>query len=77
MVGQFKDDRFQSHKHIVNLQYPNGGGSGTTTAWAFSQAYNSSGYWQNSADRFVSTTERNGSTTRGKSKGVKFIIKVL
>lgn len=71
-VGQFKDDQVQSHVHTAAF-YVNGG-AGTTTdnyggvqlGTVYATGYNVS---ENSG--------RKGTTTRGKSKAVKYIIKVL
>ena len=74
-VGQFKDDQVQSHAHDINPniganQYGNryiGGGSD---------------YWYSMLSELGTYTTtamsgRKGSVTRGKRKGVKYIIKVL
>ena len=68
--GEFKDDQMQDHKHDIALEYPNGDGSGDTEKWAISQKIFTAGHWQNSTDRFVSTTGRSGDTTHGKQKAV-------
>lgn len=72
-VGQFKDDQMQSHNHYIGYQ-PHGiigdrGDSllsGNATS-SLSSQYNVQGVY----------AARNGTVTRGKRKGVKFIIKVL
>lgn len=75
MVGQFKDDAIQSHKHgLSEVPGGNAGGAGTAT--------NKFGAVQLGvlfADGY--STDVNGgrrdTVTRGKRKGVKYIIKVL
>ena len=73
--GEFKDDQMQSHKHDITLEYPNGDGNGNGENWAISQKVCNAGYWQNSSDRFISTTGRSGNTTHGKQKAVYVYIK--
>lgn len=65
MVGEFKDDALQQHKHVGTYNnYPNGvlyltsGNQGMGTTGNVSDA-------------------RTDKITRGKRKGVKYIIKVL
>lgn len=70
MVGQFKDDQVQTHKHkyrIDNNAYVTDVGS-TSPYMTVGYSNNS---WTNDQDG------RKGDVTRGKSKGVKYIIKVL
>ena len=73
--GEFKDDQLQEHKHDINLEYPNGDGNGDSQNWAIIQKVCNAGYWQNSSDRYVSTTGRTGDTTHGKQKAVYVYIK--
>jgi hypothetical protein len=67
LVGEFKDDRFQTHTHYIVGQ-----GSNPTAVPNCGISY--SGDTALIANQH---TGRNGSTTRGKRKGVKYIIKVL
>jgi len=69
VVGQFKDDQIQDHKHnVTGNPVPRGSGANlveinTTTS-----------------NKYATTTTINaraGDTTHGKQKGVKYIIKVL
>ena len=70
MVGQFKEDQFQDHKHAVNTYRTSGSanvvyrglGNGTDLIQIESTS---------------SKSGRHGDVTRGKRKGVKYIIKVL
>ena len=73
--GEFKDDQLQEHKHYINLEYPNGDGNGDDQNWAIIQKICNAGYWQNSSDRYVSTTGRTGDTTHSKQKAVYVYIK--
>ena len=72
-VGQFKDDQIQNHRHEVNMFgiIQNGSSHINTSGGG--------GYDWTSMNPKADTIDvgRHGSTTRGKSKGVKFIIKVL
>lgn len=69
MVGQFKDDQVQDHSHMTHQQASSG----------------ERGYWYDSNFAYIGNTMltddmyngRRGSITRGKRKGVKYIIKVL
>ena len=86
MVGQFKDDQIQK---IVGEAYGNGsvtGGPFETFNGVFDGAGSYSnipnptktGYTGFSGIKIDSSkTVRSGNTTRNKSKGVKFIVKVL
>ena len=69
MVGEFKDDQFQDHSHKY-LQ-----GNGRNINKSTEQWYCWSG--DDTNKRTTDTNGRNGSVTRGKRKGVKYIIKVL
>lgn len=67
-VGQFKDDQIQNHQHYLNL----GSGSGSQAnlnQWANWRSVNTG--------NVLETSARVGDVTRGKRKGVKYIIKVL
>ena len=81
MVGQFKDDRFANHDHTINFNGTNWSssqGTGTEDRCLYLARFYGSIQW--GAPRgFPSSTGNNGdgNTTRGKSKGVKYIIKVL
>ena len=68
-VGQFKDDRLQSHSHF----YYRGYNRATNNTGGFAvEGYDN----ENPNDTFTQSG-RYGNTTRGKRKGVKYIIKVL
>lgn len=71
MVGQFKDDRVQAHGHEVNGWY----GSSTAKISIVGGSGDNIGSYTTSNTNIKNC--RNGNTTRGKSKGVKYIIKVL
>lgn len=73
-VGEFKDDQFQGHAHLVpNIQatrtggyeYPSGGGKNPNTR--ITTTILSDG---------VNGEPRTGSTTHGKQIGINFIIKI-
>ena len=75
-VGQFKDDQLQTHIHYVEstdgykyypAQYTSGSGAYTIGISGTPQPILAN----------TIKTGRNGATTHGKSKGVKYIIKVL
>lgn len=70
-VGQFKDDQLQNHLHSLYIRSasgysdsPNVCGGNESTSAKFDTGYIHSSY-------------RRGNVTRGKCKGVKYIIKVL
>ena len=66
-LGQFKDDQLQNHQHSILL----GSGSGnqaTTNQWA---------NWREVNTGYVLSSYRRGDVTRGKRKGVCYLIKVL
>lgn len=65
MVGQFKDDRMQSHTHSY------------TGSWASFGSGSTGALIQLNQSSTGGPTGRSGNTTRGKRKGVKYIIKVL
>ena len=74
MVGQFKDDSFQSHNHSISLGYEYYSNIGSYSCGANTIV----GSGQSMSHSGPSATGYRGSTvTRGKRKGVKFIIKVL
>lgn len=77
-VGQFKDDRFQDHQHYA-WNYKNV--NGTYVPVGNGNVFNTSGEGGTGTTRTLITaginSGRNGTTTRSKSKGVKYIIKVL
>ena len=75
-VGEFKDDRVQNHTHAIK-EYGTGSYLATSqlgggNIWSATVNPSSSSF---SASNI--TEGRHGGTTRMKSKGVKFIIKVL
>lgn len=69
MVGQFKDDQLQNHRHNINIA-----GNEAVVSWV-------NGNYSYGSNSQIATTNqvtgRVGSTTRGKRKGAKYIIKVL
>lgn len=72
MVGQFKDDRVQTHQHAQS------GYMVTSSQSVYLPLYSGAGYSiAQSTNQTGNNTGRVGDTTRGKRKGVKFIIKVL
>ena len=84
MVGEFKDDQIEKHTHIIseegynerrliNLAYQTG-----ATGWPVANAPSIT----NGSDIAEANTIKKGRTsntdvTRGKRKGIKYIIKVL
>jgi microcystin-dependent protein len=71
-VGQFKDDQVQEHTHVVD----------NPVVQAFGSNYNiangsSYGFGLVNEPQCKYQSERKGTTTHSKQKGVKFIIKVL
>ena len=72
MVGQFKDDQMQNYI-AGGVSLPNNipTSAGTTSVAEGPYTY----YVGNNRGTLIDT--RRGDVTRGKSKGVKFIIKVL
>lgn len=74
MVGQYKDDRIQDHQHTVNSPSVGGGSLKLLTSTTGGEPIAS---WNTYASTIRSGYGRHGDTTRVKSKGVKFIIKVL
>lgn len=70
MVGQFKDDRVQEHRHGALVG--GGGNTYTTIANSVTSKPGTNNYLIQGA-----LEARKGDTTRGKRKGVKYIIKVL
>lgn len=76
-VGEFKDDCFQNHTHGV---YCGNNGATSGTSW-FDTNYGNSSHFLSTVmfTHFVrnNTNFRFRSTTHGKQKGVKYIIKVL
>lgn len=71
-VGEFKDDRIQYHGHDVEVSMP----TTTPTAYGLVNCGSTTAYTRTTI-RGLMTSCRSGSTTRVKSKGVKYIIKVL
>ena len=68
MVGEFKDDALQSHKHIVSSGASNTSSTVYGLTHIVSSTYIASGGVYDARYSVV---------TRGKRKGVKIIIKVL
>ena len=75
-VGEFKDDRLQNHSHYLETQ--------GVTAKSYSNSGSSFGYTLQASNATSAVilansinSGRHGDTTRTKSKGVKYIIKVL
>ena len=71
-VGEFKDDQLQEHEHALN----GGSSSGGTPLMSYGFYSNETGVTSTQ----VITSARNarrGTTTRGKRKGVIYLIKVL
>ena len=78
MVGEFKDDRVQTHSHGLQINYPLGNGAYSgVTGWTVTNqgSVGDCGIILGTATQ--ANNGRNGNTTRAKSKGVKYIIKVL
>lgn len=83
MVGEFKDDRIQSHEHIINAVgsstanalgvYSSAGGNGNY----FNLSGGQGSLWNYIGVGLPKDGCRNGNTTRVKSKGIKYIIKIL
>lgn len=69
MVGEFKDDQLQTHQHLYEKFVFAGGGTGIQGADYYSV--------RTASTASESNTGRKGAVTRGKRKGVKYIIKVL
>lgn len=72
MVGEFKDDRVQSHAH-GSANYTRSNGAGGAYSYV-TQDSSGVGPW---LDPGIIIGARYGATTRGKQKGVIYIIKVL
>lgn len=72
LVGQFKDDCLQQHKHILWIRSQSGT-SDTPNVGGGNGSVSISGYDTGN----VTTQGRTDTTTHGKQKGVKYIIKVL
>lgn len=86
MVGQYKDDQLQKHSHLLTLgNYPHfsiqlynqGGPSRYRTITSYTTTEGSE--LIAGSDTYYGQVGRFGTTdvTRGKRKGVKYIIKVL
>lgn len=75
MVGQFKDDGFQNHTHKICSPRMDGMGLGGGAG----QDYGSLYYGSRAEAIWAGTIMdgRKANVTRGKRKGVKYIIKVL
>ena len=85
MVGEFKDDQLQKHGHNISTNSSQASfvalsdalhdGSGSTLGYV-----RLSGYTSMDSQVYANTkltNSRSGTTTHGKQKGVKYIIKVL
>lgn len=79
-LGEFRDDQFQTHAHNLNNSVVGSVAAvsttqaGTSDGWLCNGGGGSvKGYWSVSNP----TTGRNGDVTRGKRKGVTYLIKVL
>ncbi|MBQ1777095.1 MAG: tail fiber protein, partial [Acidaminococcaceae bacterium] len=71
-VGEFKDDQLQNHRHYsIFSQYLTNYSGGQFSSVQIPGTDNNGGI------NGVTSSYRAGTTTRGKSKGVKYIIKVL
>lgn len=71
MLGQFKDDQLQGHRHLQQPSNTGSGGSGINATGGFSSG-NTTG---DPASDGTNGTPRTGTTTRGKRLGVNYIIK--
>lgn len=71
-VGEFKDDCLQYHTHQTKINVGVGYQGGTSRVTVASGGTGEFSYTSN-----IGQSARLGDTTRGKRKGVKFIIKVL
>lgn len=72
MVGEFKDDALQYHTHTTKINVGVGYQGGTARVTVASSGSGEFSYTSN-----IGQSARLGDTTRGKRKGVKYIIKVL
>ena len=79
----FKDDQFQFHKHNVAVDGNNNYQLGASQGWnqtmqnSATVALSSKAIPVRTSNMTSDVAFRNGDVTRGKRKGVKFIIKVL
>ena len=73
MVGEFKDDQLQDHKHYIYVRNETGQASGYPSVHSAGNNTEPITWLTDGVD----TSKRIGITTHGKQKGVKFIIKVL
>ena len=71
MVGQYKDDRLQEHRHFMYTDVSGG------NIWASDKLTIKNGEVNYSSGVGPVSFGRTGATTRCKSKGVKFMVKVL
>ncbi|MBP5359380.1 MAG: tail fiber protein [Treponema sp.] len=72
MLGEFKDDQFQQHKHSLTYAHRHGGSGQTLNQGTYGDQvsnYNDGTSWPNSG--------RYGSTTHGKRVGVNYIIRAF
>ena len=78
-LGEFKDDQLEDHKHNLGTQESSGqltirGG----TSFEGNSAFRGSGELATAIYvQYVNGNARRGSVTRGKRKGVNYLIKVL
>lgn len=79
-VGQFKDDVFQNHNHTITVRLFSGAGTYVGTNLAPGVANNvisEATSWETQTAGDSGSGNRTSTVTRGKRKGVKYIIKVL
>lgn len=78
MVGQFKDDRVQTHSHGLQLNYPLGNGAYSgVTGWTVTNQGSVGDCGIILGTSTYDNDSRKGNTTRTKQKGVTYIVKVL
>lgn len=65
-LGQFKDDCFQTHQHTINIH------KSSSVAYIGLSSYGD--FWKTTSTNNASTGRR-GNVTRGKRKGVNYVIK--
>ena len=75
MVGQFKEDRLQNHNHSIPNNNLGDGQIGGSNTQGVTNLYNSINTFEISDGGGFNA--RKGNTTRGKRKGVIYIIKTL
>ena len=75
-LGAFKDDQIQTHQHYINNAITQSGQPGQQ-ATTLQMGAESGAFQVLYADAMPAGQGRNGSTTRGKRKGINYLIKVL